>query len=135
VQYFYQYPSFVDLLFFRWIYVTSSRLPGLLLPISLKKDYNYIDALSATEITLSYNRYLFSVNKNEHYGNNIAHNVCGKTIKAGARAGEYAVTSVRKRVDKGLKVVYIILSRTHIINLGINPGSICKSVGWMESLS
>jgi hypothetical protein len=102
--------------FFRWIYVTSFKLPGLSLPINLKKDYNYIDALPASEITLSYNRYLLSVNKNEHYGNKIAHNVCGKTIKAGARIGEYAATSVQKRVDKGLKVVYIILSRTHNSN-------------------
>ena len=115
--------------FFRWIYITFIRLPGLLLPISLKKDYNYIDALPASEITLSYNRYLLCVNKNEHYGNKIAHNVCGKTIKAGARTGEYTVTSVRKRVDKGLKVVYIILSRTKNIIHSINPGSICKPVG------
>ena len=61
--------------------------------------------------------------------------MCGKTIKAGAHAGECAVTLVRKRVDKGLKVVYIILSRTKNIILNINPGSICKPVGWMESLS
>jgi hypothetical protein len=111
--------------FFRWINITSFKLPGLSLPISLKRDYNYRDALSASEITLSYNFYLFSVNKNEHCGNNIAHNVCGKTIKAGARTGEYAATSVRKKVDKGLKVVYIILSRTQNINHKINAGGIC----------
>ena len=78
--------------------------------MKLKKDYKYKDALTAIEITLSYNSYLFSVNKNEHCGNKIAHNVYGKTIKAGARLGKYVATSVRKRVDKGLKVVYIILT-------------------------
>jgi hypothetical protein len=64
------------------------------------------------------------------------HKMCaGKAIKSGARTGEYAVTSVQTRVDKGLKVVYIILSRTKNLIHNIIPGSICKPVGWMESLS
>jgi hypothetical protein len=103
---------------------TPFRLPVLPLPVSLKKDYNYIDALLASEVTLSYNSYLFSVNKNEHCGNKIAHYVYGKTIKPGDRFGKYAATSVRKRVDKGLKVEYIILSRTQKINHEINSGII-----------
>jgi hypothetical protein len=90
--------------------ITPFRFPVLPLPVKLKKDYKYKDALPAIEITLSYNSYLLSVNRNEHCGNKIAHNVYGKTIKAGARFGKYAATSVRKRVDKGSGIYYSILN-------------------------